>query len=395
MGNKEFDSKIRDLMEGHQELPGEGAWEAIESSLNRRRRARVVYFRRAVVASAALAASVVLFLVLNRVDIPVADTPAGNLRSVVEAPGLQTGQQNQPAVKEPPKISVTVGRRNALANNQEIEIKKPLTQNSMDSQLAIEEDATHEQAVEEPKALTPGESSKSTYQPAKYLNAGDYKTKRRKGKPSISFSTHVSPSTSNNSVSLMAMSQAQGGYAANNVVSTIQKAYVPQEVISNTKFLMPVSVGLQIQLPLSKRVSAGTGVVYSMLFSHYDAISRDETRETQQTLHYLGFPLNLYYSFMDNSKIRLYGSGGMMVEKGLYASYKVMENGVRNTNGELIDGLQWSVNAGIGAEFKANNQIGLYFDPSFAYFFDNSQPISIRTSQPLQFRFEIGLRVHL
>lgn len=191
------------------------------------------------------------------------------------------------------------------------------------------------------------------------------------------------------------MSQAQGGYAANNVVSTIQKAYVPQEVISNTKFLMPVSVGLQIQLPLSNRVSAGTGVVYSMLFSHYDAISRNETRETQQTLHYLGFPLNLYYSFMDNSKIRLYGSGGMMVEKGLYASYKVMENGVRKTNGELIDGLQWSVNAGIGAEFKANNHMGLYFDPSFAYFFDNSQPISIRTSQPLQFRFEIGLRFHL
>ena len=395
MGNKEFDSKIRDLMEGYHELPGEGAWEAIESSLDRRRMARVVYFRRAVVASAAVAASVVLFLVLNRVDIPVADTPAGNLVSVVESPGVQAGQHNQPAIKETPRVSVTVGRRNVLADNQNVETKQPLGQSSMDSQPAKEEVITHEQTVEETKASTPGEILKSTYQPAKYPSAGDYKTKRGNGKPSISFSTHVSPSTSSNSVSLMAMSQAQGGYAANNVVSTIQKAYVPQEVISNTKFLMPVSVGLQIQLPLSNRVSAGTGVVYSMLFSHYDAISRDETRETQQTLHYLGFPLNLNYSFMDNSKIRLYGSGGMMVEKGLYASYKVMENGVRKTNGELIDGLQWSVNAGIGAEFKANNHMGLYFDPSFAYFFDNSQPISIRTSQPLQFRFEIGLRFHL
>lgn len=104
MGNKEFDSKIRDLMEGYHELPGEGAWEAIESSLDSRRRARVVYFRRAVVASAAVAASVVLFLVLNRVDIPVADTPAGNLVSVVESPGVQAGQHNQPAIKETPEF---------------------------------------------------------------------------------------------------------------------------------------------------------------------------------------------------------------------------------------------------------------------------------------------------
>jgi hypothetical protein len=191
------------------------------------------------------------------------------------------------------------------------------------------------------------------------------------------------------------MSQMQSGYAPSNVVSTIQKAYVPQEVISNTKFLMPVSVGLQMQLPLSDRISAATGVVYTMLFSHYDAISRDATRETQQTLHYLGFPLNLYYSFYKNDNLRLYASGGVMVEKGLYAFYKIMENGVPDSYGQMIDGLQWSLNGGVGAEFVVNNSLGLYFDPSFAYYFDNNQPLSIRTAQQLQFKFEVGLRFHL
>lgn len=84
-----------------------------------------------------------------------------------------------------------------------------------------------------------------------------------------------------------------------------------------------------------------------------------------------------------------------MVEKGLYAFYKVMENGVPDSYGQMIDGLQWSLNGGVGAEFVVNNSLGLYFDPSFAYYFDNNQPLSIRTAQQLQFKFEVGLRFHL
>jgi RNA polymerase sigma-70 factor (ECF subfamily) len=57
--------------------------------------------------------------------------------------------------------------------------------------------------------------------------------------------------------------------------------------------------------------------------------------------------------------------------------------------------VQLSANLGIGAEFKLGQHLGLYVDPSLRYYFDNGQPKSIRTSQPLMLGFEMGLRVNL
>ena len=62
---------------------------------------------------------------------------------------------------------------------------------------------------------------------------------------------------------------------------------------------------------------------------------------------------------------------------------------------EKIEGLQWSVNVGVGLQYFFTDFFGLYFDPSLVYFFDCDQPFSIRTSQPLQFEMELGLRFKL
>ena len=66
-----------------------------------------------------------------------------------------------------------------------------------------------------------------------------------------------------------------------------------------------------------------------------------------------------------------------------------------NTLREKVGGLQWSAQAGLGAEYWFAQRAGIYFDPSLVYYFDNSQPLSIRTQQPLQARFEVGLRFKL
>jgi hypothetical protein len=103
----------------------------------------------------------------------------------------------------------------------------------------------------------------------------------------------------------------------------------------------------------------------------------------------------MYINLFNNENLRLYLNSGFTVEKGLYAYYKIFENGVKRWSGNSIEGLQWSLNAGLGAEFYVNRNTGLYFDPSVAYFFDNNQPLSIRSAQPLQFKFELGFRFHL
>ena len=51
--------------------------------------------------------------------------------------------------------------------------------------------------------------------------------------------------------------------------------------------------------------------------------------------------------------------------------------------------------AGIGVEFRLGRYVGLYIDPSLRYYFNNGQPKSIRSSQPLMLGFEAGLRFNL
>ena len=79
------------------------------------------------------------------------------------------------------------------------------------------------------------------------------------------------------------------------------------------------------------------------------------------------------------------------MEKCIYQRYVFGSN----TLHEKVGGLQWSARIGLGAEYWMAPRLGLYFDPSLVYFFDNGQPLSIRTQQPLQARFEIGLRFKL
>lgn len=407
MGNKEFDKKIRELMEAHTEVPPVGSWDLIELSLSRKKRARVLYFRRGLYTAVAVAASLALFLVLNESSLD----SVGTIK-VVEQKEVVANLETLDSSQVKPEHSVE-SKKSAVISQQILVAKERLAikvESVQERELATEKPASEKQTTVEKQITTEMHVTNHVKQPegslvndnkeskprSVYPVLEDYKSvSRRKRSPLVAFATNLSPSTGSNTVSLMAMSQAQGGFAPNDVVSTIQKAYVPQEVISNTKFLMPVSVGVQVQMPLSKLLSVGLGVNYTLLFSHYDALSRQETRETQQTLHYIGVPFNVYLNIMQKDNLRLYATGGVAVEKGLYAFYRVAESGVRRSHGESIEGIQWSATGGFGVEFAVNNSTGLYFDPTVAYYFDNNQPLSIRTSQPLQFKFELGFRFHL
>lgn len=420
MGNIEFDKRVRDLMEGHLETPDAGSWERISSSLARRKRAKVLFMRRTIFATTAVAASLALLFFLDGGEVTAPQKSIIPDKLIVEA--------TQPSAKEIPdetravntsikavntniKPHIKAANTDTKAANTETSVVNTETKVAItDTKSANTETKVintdtksindgHKQVTETPQSTsntnTSITSKTSEVKKRDYLFDLSRKSGRRKTQsPLLALSTNISPSTASNSVTLMGLSKSQSDVIT-NVVSTIQKAYVPQEVVSNTKFLMPISLGVQFQYPLSKRLYTATGLNYTLLFSHYDAISREQTRETQLTLHYIGIPLNLYYNLFNKESLRVYVSGGVAIEKGLYAYYKVFENGIRKSYGQSIDGLQWSMNGGFGAEFQVNRGAGIYFDPSIAYYFDNNQPLSIRSSQPLQFKFELGFRFHL
>ncbi|MDP3452685.1 MAG: outer membrane beta-barrel protein [Bacteroidales bacterium] len=424
MDNREFDKRIKELLDGHLEMPDSGSWDLIASSMAKRKRATLLFRRRAIITTVAVAASLTLLLFI---DGGVTTSPDSKrvtedlLTQSVTTP-VQSESTNLQSETKPSQSETTSSQSVLLPSHSAAKpahsVTKPIQVVTKPAQsetpIAVAQKdlsvdvvekvkiAEESKIVAEESKIATGESktvaneTKTATRRSHYIFEDDYRSRsKRRERPSIAASTNLSPSTGSNTVSLMAMSQAESGYVMSSVVSTIQKAYVPQEVISNTKFLMPVSLGVQAQLPLTTSLSVAAGVNYTLLFSHYDAISRDATRETQQTLHYIGVPVNLYYNLFNNESLRVYLSSGFALEKGLYADYKVFESGIKKTYGNSISGVQWSLNGGVGAEFMVNNSAGMYFDPSIAYYFDNNQPLSIRTAQPLQFKFELGFRFRL
>ena len=107
----------------------------------------------------------------------------------------------------------------------------------------------------------------------------------------------------------------------------------------------------------------------------------------------MGIPVNAYYNILNNKQINLYAYAGGSVEKCVTDKYEVLSTNIIHT--EKPSGVQLSANVGIGVEFMLGKHVGLYADPSLRYYFDNGQPKSIRTSQPLMLGLDLGLRIKL
>jgi hypothetical protein len=122
-------------------------------------------------------------------------------------------------------------------------------------------------------------------------------------------------------------------------------------------------------------------------------IASSTSSDIRNTQHYVGIPVNVYYSIISQDRVSLYAYGGGSAEKCISDDYNVLSTAISHR--EKVNGLQFSANAGIGVEFAIGKNLGVYIDPSLRYYFENGQPKSIRTVQPLMFGFEMGLRVNL
>jgi hypothetical protein len=175
------------------------------------------------------------------------------------------------------------------------------------------------------------------------------------------------------------------------------------ETSTNTAYGIPVSAGIGVKFDLNDRWSLGVGVNYSYLSrKFYGTYTKADNNgveisstssDIRNSQHFVGIPVNAYCNILNNKHVNLYAYAGGTVEKCLSDKYDVMSTNIVHT--EKPEGVQLSANAGIGVEFMLGQHIGLYVDPSLRYYFDNGQPKSIRTTQPLMLGLEMGFRVRL
>lgn len=176
-----------------------------------------------------------------------------------------------------------------------------------------------------------------------------------------------------------------------------------EQTSKDSDYAIPLSFGVSAKIRLAKRWYAGVGVNYTLLqrtfTGTYTKIKDGEVTsigsDIKHKLHYIGVPVNVYYHILDGSRARLYAYAGGSVEKGISNVYKVKNSPKPISVREKVDGVQWSVGAGLGVEFRLTDELGLYINPGVSYFFDCGQPVSIRTQQPLMMDFEAGFRINL
>lgn len=170
------------------------------------------------------------------------------------------------------------------------------------------------------------------------------------------------------------------------------------EDYSEVQHNAPLALGVRVEIPVNKILGIETGVSYTYLKSYFSRAGTVRYFGTLQ-LHYLGVPLNVRAKLFRGENWNIYATIGGMLEKGVRSQYHQQVDGpFATTNTDVnasIDGVQWSVNGGVGIDVKLNRAVSLFAEPTATYYLKNNQPMNARTEQPLNFGINGGLRFNL
>lgn len=196
-------------------------------------------------------------------------------------------------------------------------------------------------------------------------------------------------------------SETRADFPDSQGYADVMKSNSSNEISSTVKNWQPIQVGVSVAYSFTDRLSIESGLTYSCLISDLSSGTPSGNYDIRQTLHYIGLPLALRYDFLKIKGFSLYASAGGQMEKCVAGKtrtdYFVDGKKVSSENGRImVEPLQWSVNAYVGAQYSFNRLVGLYVEPGAAYYFRNGSPVNcIYSERPFNFSFRAGLRFSL
>ena len=158
------------------------------------------------------------------------------------------------------------------------------------------------------------------------------------------------------------------------------------------KHYQPIAFGLSVSYPLSTKWLLSTGVTYTRLRSDFTSIIKGSSISQEQTLHYLGIPLNAQYCLFHRGGLNIYLSGGAEADYNLKA-HLTCEGVTQHID---RDRWQFSVQGGVGLQYDILPQLGLYAEPGVKYYFDNGSRLrNYFKDKPTSFNLQVGLRLNI
>lgn len=174
-----------------------------------------------------------------------------------------------------------------------------------------------------------------------------------------------------------------------------------KEVEARIRHKIPVTFGVSLYYNLGKKWGIGTGVNYTKLTSELHSGSNSNYIKGDQSIHYIGIPVQVNYNVIQKGRFTGYITGGVLAEKAVAGKLKtkyIVNDEVQDEQEERLDvkPVQLSVNSAIGLQVKIIDKIGIYAEPGIGYHFKNDNQLNtIYKEKPLNFNMKFGIRLLL
>ena len=142
---------------------------------------------------------------------------------------------------------------------------------------------------------------------------------------------------------------------------------------------VPVIAGISLSYDIFPRLAIESGICYSKLTAEVSAIGK-----TKQTCyHHIGIPLAIKAGICSMGRSEFYAKAGGMVERCVGVSQNVVFKPER---------FLWSASGYAGYQYRLADFCGFYLEPGFSYHFDNGDEGGIYNESPYMFTLQTGLR---
>ena len=160
----------------------------------------------------------------------------------------------------------------------------------------------------------------------------------------------------------------------------------------------PKTFSLSLNKQLSPHWFLGTGLTYTRLKSDFESDFNGSSLQKTQKIDYVGIPLRLTYRIWGKGRFNAYTTGGVTFEMPVHSSLEkkfiITADSSYTLKGNIKARYQWSINLGIGVQYKIFKPFSLYLEPNMFYYFGNGSGLeTYHTEHPFMFSIPFGLRL--
>lgn len=377
MAENKWNQKLRQKMEGYEQAPPEGLWEAVEAALPGRRAAAFPWWALAGVAAAVLA------VVMLWPDTPLAPDDAVAIVSPVETEAVP---DEAVAVPETSAEDVSSGN---------VAIVSPVS-----AVPASEADAADVPSVAPADTVAKVSPSQPDSVPEKDVIPAEpvfavQAAKRNRLAYSASLVAGGLPGVAISTSTGYGLLQASPSRSGSKMAPLLSRNK-PSE--TETRHSVAMSVGAMFSLSFSEHWGIETGLQLTNLQTQTKSVSGSITNVSDKTISYVGVPVRVVYTPWRIDRFSLYASAGPMFEYG-FASFGKQETymGEERTAQEPFRGKEsdavFSLGANLGAQWQVSYAGALFVQPGVSWHIAGTgNTETFYTAHPVSFAISAGFR---